>query len=654
LRSIAAGALVLMLASSAAAAPAAPGRAAVMRAIAIAEDQRRGTGGELRGDLAHADPVVRARTALAVGRLQDTTLAGALVPLLEDGSVAVRREAVFAIGQIGWKPSAPSLKPRLADRDAGVAGLAIEALGKLGDRSTTAWLLPFLSDPRAPLRAHAAVAMWRLADTSAVDALLARRSERDPTVRWRVVYALEKLPAPARVVPALTTMLHDPDPLVRAHVVRTLGRQKSRAATPALLSALADADVPVRVNALRALVQVADSARAGQLAAIVPALAHRDPYLRVTAATALAEAFAWQAATAADSAAARAALERGLADGDAATRGACGRALVARFAGEGLERAHTLLEDPSPFARVALLDGLRALPAARWREDAAPSRRGPDLPGRAGALLLAGLAPEQPRLERMTSAEIAGGLRATLGPAAFAPLLTALRAGVRDADVLVAASCAGALGDAGDSASVALLAGEYAARGKDADADARQAIRDALRQLAGRAFADSLELANRPSARSAEYSQDFAEAPPETSAVLHTQAGVIVWRFLGREAPQTVRNFVRLARRGYFDGLVVHRVVPDFVIQDGDPTGTGSGGPGWTIRCEYNQQRYESGQVGMALSGKDTGGSQWFITLAPQPHLDGKYTIFAHVTRGLEVARRITQGTRIDKVDILP
>jgi cyclophilin family peptidyl-prolyl cis-trans isomerase len=98
----------------------------------------------------------------------------------------------------------------------------------------------------------------------------------------------------------------------------------------------------------------------------------------------------------------------------------------------------------------------------------------------------------------------------------------------------------------------------------------------------------------------------------------------------------------------------VHRVVPDFVIQDGDPTGTGSGGPGWTIRCEYNRLRYETGMVGMALSGKDTGGSQWFVTLSPQPHLNGRYTIFAQVTRGLDVAGRITQGTRILHVEVLP
>src|SRR6185295_17995246 len=137
-------------------------------------------------------------------------------------------------------------------------------------------------------------------------------------------------------------------------------------------------------------------------------------------------------------------------------------------------------------------------------------------------------------------------------------------------------------------------------------------------------------------------------------AVLVTTAGEIEWAFDRDAAVQTVKNFVRLAERGYFNGLAVHRVVANFVIQDGDPTGTGSGGPGYTIRCEYNRLRYEAGMVGMALSGKDTGGSQWFITHSPQPHLNGRYTIFARVTRGLDVARRVVQGDRIISVELLP
>jgi peptidyl-prolyl cis-trans isomerase B (cyclophilin B) len=257
-------------------------------------------------------------------------------------------------------------------------------------------------------------------------------------------------------------------------------------------------------------------------------------------------------------------------------------------------------------------------------------------------------------LVRMTAAEVAGVLIGRTHHPAFARLLDSMRAGVNDGRILLAAACAGALGDAGDTASVPLLAAAYAARGHDADADARIAIRDALRQLAGRGFADSLERAYPPPAAPEGYDSTFFAPPPARRAILRTSAGAIELEFFTREAPQTVRNFVRLAQSHYFDSTRVHRVVPDFVIQDGDPTGTGSGGPGYTIRCEYNALRYETGMVGMALSGKDTGGSQWFVTLSPQPHLNGRYTIFAKVTRGMDVAKRVTQGAIVYGVEVVP
>jgi cyclophilin family peptidyl-prolyl cis-trans isomerase len=111
-----------------------------------------------------------------------------------------------------------------------------------------------------------------------------------------------------------------------------------------------------------------------------------------------------------------------------------------------------------------------------------------------------------------------------------------------------------------------------------------------------------------------------------------------------------VANFVGLARRGYFNGLSFHRVVPDFVVQGGDPRGDGWGGPGYTIRCEYNTLGYERGRVGMALAGKDTGGSQFFITHSPQPHLNGRYTIFGEVIEGEDVLDAIQVGDIINEV----
>ncbi len=635
-----AGGLAAGAARAAAAPP--PAADALLRAIAVAEDRREWADGVLAGALRHADPAVRARATLAIGRLQDSTSVPALAPLAADPVAAVRREAVFALGQVGHRSARSTLERALRDRDPEVVALAIEALGKLGDGSVTPALAPFLGRGTPAQRMRACESLWRLADSTGLEPLLAALGERDTAVRWRVVYALEKLVAPVRVVPAVSPALRDPDALVRAHAARTLGRERSPLATGALVAALDDPDPAVVVNALRALQQVADTSH-GASRRIMKLLAHRDPYVRVTAATALADSFAW-VGTPADTAALRAVLRNGMTDADFATRGACGRALIVRERLRGLEAARGLFADSVAYVRAAVLEGLRAMRA----EDlgGTPPRVVNALSGQfhtAGHLLV-----------RMTAAEVAGALIGRTRHTAFQPLLGALREGVDSREMLLAAACAGALGDAGDTLSVPRLAAAYAARGHDADADARIAIRDALRALAGRAFADSVERAHPQPAPPATPDAAFFAPPGARRAVLHTSAGTMEWEFLAREAPQTVRNFVTLARRGYFDSLWVHRVVPDFVIQDGDPTGTGSGGPGHTIRCEYNQHRYEAGMVGMALSGKDTGGSQWFVTLSPQPHLNGRYTIFARVTRGLDVAKRVTQGARVYRVSLAP
>jgi cyclophilin family peptidyl-prolyl cis-trans isomerase len=136
------------------------------------------------------------------------------------------------------------------------------------------------------------------------------------------------------------------------------------------------------------------------------------------------------------------------------------------------------------------------------------------------------------------------------------------------------------------------------------------------------------------------------------NALVSTTKGSFTIRFLPDEAPLTVDNFIKLARRGYFRGITVHRVVPNFVIQDGDPRGDGNGGPGYQIRCELNEIPYERGAVGMALSGKDTGGSQWFVTHSPQPHLDGGYTVFGNVVEGMKVVDGIVRGDVIRSIVI--
>ncbi len=152
----------------------------------------------------------------------------------------------------------------------------------------------------------------------------------------------------------------------------------------------------------------------------------------------------------------------------------------------------------------------------------------------------------------------------------------------------------------------------------------------------------------------ADYRRAVTRKNGSVKAVLTTEKGTFTIVFNPEEAPLTVDNFIKLARSGYFNGLEVHRVVPNFVMQDGDPRGDGNGGPGWSIRCEINMLPYDRGAVGMALSGKDTGGSQWFVTHSPQPHLDGGYTVFGHVNEtDMKVVDTIVRGDKIISVKII-
>ena len=127
------------------------------------------------------------------------------------------------------------------------------------------------------------------------------------------------------------------------------------------------------------------------------------------------------------------------------------------------------------------------------------------------------------------------------------------------------------------------------------------------------------------------------------TATIETEKGNIILELFPNEAPGTVANFEKLANSEFYDGLTFHRVIPDFVIQGGDPNGNGTGGPGYTIKCETegNPHKHGVGALSMAHAGKDTGGSQFFITHSPQPHLDGVHTVFGKVIEGMDVVDKI-------------
>jgi cyclophilin family peptidyl-prolyl cis-trans isomerase len=269
---------------------------------------------------------------------------------------------------------------------------------------------------------------------------------------------------------------------------------------------------------------------------------------------------------------------------------------------------------------------------------------------------------------RLAAVEALGATGSPLAIPALRPIL-------EDADPVVAAAAAGALGTLGDAGAAAgILA---LARREVGNAEVAPALAEALGALRTREALPELRTwlaqpgeATRVAAAAALAAitgapvpvprVERAEAAPEPPPVapgtrlrLETIRGPITLALLGSEAPRTAANLVALARRGFLDGLTFHRIVPDFVAQGGDPRGDGEGGPGFSLRCEINRHPYRRGAVGMALSGKDTGGSQFFLTLAPQPHLEGRYTVFAEVIEGLERADALLEGDAITRAVVL-
>jgi cyclophilin family peptidyl-prolyl cis-trans isomerase len=246
----------------------------------------------------------------------------------------------------------------------------------------------------------------------------------------------------------------------------------------------------------------------------------------------------------------------------------------------------------------------------------------------------------------------ASGLGELKPPNVEQALADAYQAGLADSTYSARTAALAALSKYGAAAATPVL--RMALADKDWAVRRRAAI--LLKEIDPSA-GDSVDEEIRPAptllAREAYEAAPLVAPPVSTRVFLDTDRGTIEIELAVLDAPLTVENFERLARMGFFDGQPIHRVVPDFVIQGGDPRGDGEGGPGYTIRDELNQRPYLRGTVGMALDlWGDSGGSQFFITHSPQPHLDAKYTVFGRVVDGMTVVDQIQQGDIVRRVRV--
>ena len=600
------------------------------------------------------DAPLRRELAADLGRIPDPQGLGMLRGLLIDDDPGVRRAAALALGALGDPEAQESLFAAVRDPDRETGVLAVEALGKLKARAVDV-LEALLPLPEPERWARLLPSLFRFKEETIVAIGERGLAQTDPALHTRAAYALSRDPFP-QALPTLRKLLADPQPRVRAWAARALGIV-GEAGDLALLRPLLDdrgADPGPLIQALRTSRALAANGKAKPIPDWAPRLRELldDPRPGVRM-SALDAAGVWGSPELAEALASRAASGGG---GETWERGA---ALVALAAGKdpkaaGLAAAAADSKDEVLRARAAEAAGALGLPAGgpaieKLAGDASPRVR--------AAALTAWLAadPKASDVARKALTDPDPTVRGTaLGWLAEHPVapLAELRASlqglwrestVEEGITAVQAIAARANEPLERGAAIALLE-QMAAEGPYA---LRREAGTSLGKLGGKVPPLSpVETPKGPEV----YREIVQRTRRPRTVELRTQRGTITLRLDCPEAPLTCLNFLTLAAQGFYDGLTFHRVVPDFVIQGGDPRGDGSGGPGYVIRDEINGLRYDRGAVGMALAGADTGGSQFFITLSPQPHLDGGYTVFGHVIAGDEVLDQIRLGDRIEKV----
>ena len=706
-------AVVLLSSSSASAQPRDFIPKPTLLRIVKAEDERRWDG-ELRTLLTSRNSGVRGRAVLAAGRIGNEGALPELINILkQDKDSRVRALAAFAIGEVESVNGAGALSDVLKTRteDVDVRARAIEGLGKIAaelppEQKTKLTKIAVLileqlkaeadqNNPNRQFLLLGITAVLRSKPANSGQTLANFLSNKDARIRTDAGNALARLRLKDGNPKLLELLTTDPDANVRANAARVLGATEEKAAFDKLLVGVhSDKDFRGRASAIRALVSLKDDRAATPIfkhgkaitdRKLQPNPSEQNEVLEV--ATALGRFLASKAdpvvldwlgkgqnefnysAPEVELALVRIAPDRYLSSFGTDARAAQRKlqellilhwrsgASVAQAFGE-IAALPATVTNKTDMTKVAE-DYLRAM-----------------LNYKTSDVKINSLLPLH------TEYGVPNVLRAY---AAFKPndLPQVLRQHLEEDDVIIRGTAADLLGDlppSDENTRVLIAALPRAMKddlndaalsvldslGKQKNTAANDAIKSALESddylVRQRAiallktngvgdFSNKLGTVHTRNT-AADYQRALSRIGKRVQAVVTTTRGSFTMALLPDEAPLTVDNFVQLSRRGYYRGIVFHRVVPNFVIQDGDPRGDGNGGPGYAIRCEINDVAYDRGTVGMALSGKDTGGSQWFVTHAPQPHLDGGYTVFGQVISGMEVVDGIIRGDVIKSIVI--
>jgi cyclophilin family peptidyl-prolyl cis-trans isomerase len=646
------------------------------------QDRRSVHDGKLVSLLSDGDALVRRRAYLAYGSIQDSTALSLLVRGLTDSDIQVQEAAAFAIGQTG---AGLSLSRRAElEHDllwnrvptTQVPDQLIEEIGRFGTAEGLQDLVIRVGNvyPRrfegGMTMAIARFAIRGITDPGAVRYLIAGLKTTDP-VAWQAVYALQRIGDHAETraeLEHLVLLRQNQDPLVRMNLATLLGkvRETRVAKEPLIRLASTDSDWRVRVAALRSLAGYPVASDPEVLDVYRRAFSDGNVHVALTAIAALRSSDISSADTSGNAREVLLQLGRMVTNPDNAYAWqyqAEAANTLAALLRSGAFRYFASFAWPNPNLHADMLRALGSTGAAEASTPLLASLDDESAITRCGALeglsTLASLRPADRDLRKTTRAALPGmcenddvAVVATaagmLADSLFADqqsatvllgLLTRLR-GPDDIEALL--EVIKGLGTLGDNRAVPQMI-ELLGQSERSIASP---VASALRQLTGTDYAGRI-VDREPFFTDFDFS--YLRSLPDTIPVtISTARGEIAAELYKELAPFTIMSMLKLsAQRGYFRGLTFHRVVPNFVIQGGCPRGDGWGGPGYTLRSEFSTARYFTGTIGIASAGKDTEGSQFFITHSPQPHLDGRYTIIGRVTDGQQIVDSIQRDDRL-------
>jgi cyclophilin family peptidyl-prolyl cis-trans isomerase/HEAT repeat protein len=629
-------------------------------ALANMEETNRIDPALLKKLAADDDPLVRARCAEVLGRNGNPAGVPYLAVLCDDANDLVARTAVYSLGLVGGPQALKELQRCVGSKPASIKPYALEALGIAKMKAAAAIIAPWLRNFDSSLRAQAALALAFTGDSAAAAECDAIIHDPDAHVAACAAYAMGRLGYRSGIE-RIAELLPSASPEARFRAAEALGRLKADKAVPGIAALTRDTDRWVAIKAAESLGRI--GSKQG-IPALEGLLASKDDYLKTLALDGLA-------------------VVGGKKQFDEVKRFAGDSSSMVRRASLGA-LATTGKGDARPFLLAAVNGGTSAEKSTAL-ELLGAIGEADDL-----ALLVGSLMPAGDPLVREGAAAGLGNWKkagALAEPCGYrdetgtdVTPLAALRKAAAGGDWVVACIAVESLGKVGPPDVVPDLIGVYNACASYNDGDRKVAVVDAIGAMAPRIGAEgakkfglgeflskaATDADPRVASAAARAGSAFA-MKIEAASVGTWPRGTLPWKgptlplgdvtirvttargdieilLFGDEAPMAVRSIVTLARSGFYDGLVFHRIVPGFVIQGGCPRGDGWGDAGFLLRNEINMHRYERGTVGMADSGKDTAGSQFFITHTPQPHLNGRYTIVGRVTKGMNVVDRIEEG----------